>query len=337
MSDRIGSGVRYSIVVPVFDEEAIVPILLHRLDLLLDALDGPDEVIFVDDGSRDTGPIVLRAKAKADPRYRFIGLSRNFGHQIAITAGLDAALGQAVIIMDADLQDPPEVVLQLVECWKQGFQIVDAKRVRRQGETVFKRAAASVFYRVLNHLAGVKVPRDVGDFRLVDRAVVDAFNAMPERDRFVRGMFAWLGFRHTTVSYERAPRAAGTTKYPLRKMIRLATDAIVGFSDVPLRTAIWVGLSVSALATFYGIYVVASWMAGSHFVEGWASTIVVLSLLSGLQMLMTGIVGLYIGRIHAEVKRRPLYIVDTAAAGRTPAAHASWDEGDLRIATAKSS
>lgn len=337
MSDRIGSGVRYSIVVPVFDEEAIVPILLHRLDLLLDALDGPDEVIFVDDGSRDTGPIVLRAKAKADPRYRFIGLSRNFGHQIAITAGLDAALGQAVIIMDADLQDPPEVVLQLVECWKQGFQIVDAKRVHRQGETVFKRAAASVFYRVLNHLAGVKVPRDVGDFRLVDRAVVDAFNAMPERDRFVRGMFAWLGFRHTTVSYERAPRAAGTTKYPLRKMIRLATDAIVGFSDVPLRTAIWVGLSVSALATFYGIYVVASWMAGSHFVEGWASTIVVLSLLSGLQMLMTGIVGLYIGRIHAEVKRRPLYIVDTAAAGRTPAAHASWDEGDLRIATAKSS
>ena len=304
-------SVRYSIVVPILNEEAIIPLLLHRLDGLLGRLDGAAEIIIVDDGSSDTGPIVLKARALSDPRYRLIGLSRNFGHQTAITAGIDAASGDAVIVMDADLQDPPEVILDMVAMWKQGFHIVDAKRSRRQGETLVKRGAASLFYRLLDRMARVSIPRDVGDFRLIDRAAADAFRAMPEQDRFVRGMFAWLGFRHATVTYEREARQAGVTKYPFRKMLRLAAHGLIGFSDMPLRAAIWLGLSVSGLATLYGLYVLGVWLAGSRLVDGWASTVIVLSFLSGMHMFMTGVVGLYVGRIHAEVKRRPLYVVET--------------------------
>lgn len=301
---------RYSLVIPVFNEEAVLPLLLRRVDQLLDALDGPAEAIFVDDGSRDCSPIVLEAKAKDDPRYRFIGLSRNFGHQIAITAGMDAATGDAVIVMDADLQDPPEVVLDLVAKWKEGFQIVYAQRISREGESAFKRWTADAFYRLLSRVANVDIPRNVGDFRLVDRRALDAFKSMRERDRFVRGMFGWMGFRQTAVPFHRQERAAGTTKYPLWKMMRLASDGIVGFSDAPLRAALWVGMAVSLAALAYGLYVVGLWFHQSHLVAGWASTVVIVSFLCGINMLMTGIVGLYIGRIHAEVKNRPLYLVD---------------------------
>jgi dolichol-phosphate mannosyltransferase len=314
MATQSGNLIRYSVIVPVFNEEAVIPVLLRRLDTLLDGLDGPAEAIFVDDGSRDAGGIVLQAKAKEDPRYRYIGLSRNFGHQIAISAGMDAAAGDAVIVMDADLQDPPEVVHQMVARWRDGFDVVYARRLSREGDNAFKRWTASLFYRLLGRISSVDIPRDVGDFRLIDRKVLDAFRAMPERDRFVRGMFAWLGFRHTEVTFHRAARAAGETKYPLWKMLRLAVSGALSFSDAPLRLAIWAGFGVSALALLYGLYVTVRWLAGDpSLVAGWSSTIVIVSFLAGVNMILTGIVGLYVGRIHAEVKQRPLYVVATRA------------------------
>ena len=299
----------YSLVIPVFNEEAVIPVLLRRLDGLLERLDAAAEVIFIDDGSRDTTGIVLAAKAQFDLRYRYIALSRNFGHQIAITAGMDAANGAAVIVMDADLQDPPEVVLDLIEKWKEGYEIVYARRLSRNGDSRFKRFTAELFYKVLRRLATVDIPADVGDFRLVDRRAIDAFKMMPERDRFVRGMFGWLGFRQTAVDFHRLPRAAGETKYPLWKMMRLALAGLVSFSDAPLRIALWAGAALSALALIYGAYTMVLALFGAPLVSGWASTIVVVSFLSGVNLLMTGIVGLYVGRIHAEVKNRPLYIV----------------------------
>jgi dolichol-phosphate mannosyltransferase len=311
MTTHFNERVRYSIVIPVFNEESVLPILLHRLDALMEKLDGPSETIFVDDCSTDTSSIVLQAKARHDPRYRYIGLSRNFGHQAAITAGMDAASGDAVIVMDADLQDPPEVVCDLIARWKEGYELVYARRLSREGEGAFKRASASLFYRLLGRLSSISIPADVGDFRLIDRKVLDAFRAMPEQDRFVRGMFAWLGFRQTEVTFHRMPRAGGETKYPFWRMLRLAMNGVVGFSDAPLRLAIWCGLAVSGLALLYGLYVIGLWLAASHLVAGWSSTIVVISFLVGINMLMTGIMGLYIGRIHAEVKRRPLYVVTT--------------------------
>lgn len=300
---------RYSIVIPVYNEEAILPLLLRRLDGLLESLDGPAEVIFVDDGSRDTGGIVLAGRARQDPRYRYLAFARNFGHQVAITAGMDVARGDAVIVMDADLQDPPEVVLKMVEKWQEGFEIVYARRLSRAGESRFKRWTAAGFYKVLRALTSVDVPSDVGDFRLVDRKAVETFRMMPERDRFVRGMFAWMGFRQTAVDFHRDARAIGTTKYGFRRMMRLATDAAIGFSDLPLRLALWSGGIVFLVAAMFGVYVLGLALHDVDLVPGWASIVILVSLLSGMNLLMTGIVGLYVGRIHAEVKQRPLYVV----------------------------
>ena len=309
MASHSPLGVRYSIVIPIFNEEAVLPVLLRRIDALMDKLDGPAETIFVDDGSTDCSSIVLEARARDDHRCRYIGLTRNFGHQIAISAGMDAARGDAVVVMDADLQDPPEVVLEMIAKWKEGYQIVCGRRLEREGESAFKRWTAGSFYRLLGRLSAIEIPGEVGDFRLVDRQALDAFRAMPERDRFVRGMFAWLGFRAAEVAFRRPARVAGETKYPLRKMMRLAVNGVIGFSDAPLRLAIWVGMSVSSLALLYGTYVIGLWLVGSHLVTGWSSTIVIVSFLCGINMLMTGIMGLYVGRIHAEVKGRPLYVV----------------------------
>lgn len=302
--------VTYSIVIPVFNEEAVLPILLRRLSLLLDSLDGGAEAIFVDDGSTDSTSIVLQGFVRQNPQFRYIGLSRNFGHQVAITAGMDEALGDAIIVMDADLQDPPEVVLQLIAKWQEGYDVVYARRLSRAGESQFKRATAHLFYRLLSRVTSVGIPADVGDFRLIDRKVLDVLRRMPERDRFVRGMIAWLGFRQTEVTFHRQERAAGETKYPLFRMIRLAMNAALGFSDAPLRLVIWCGCIVSCLALLYGVYAVLMWLTNDpHLVAGWSSTIVIVSLLCGMNMLTTGIVGLYVGRIHAEVKQRPLYVV----------------------------
>jgi polyisoprenyl-phosphate glycosyltransferase len=302
----------YSLVIPIYNEEAVLPILLRRLDALMDALDAPAEAIFVDDGSHDSGPIVLEAKARADRRYRFIKLSRNFGHQVAITTGMERASGQAVVVMDADLQDPPEVVLEMTAKWRQGYEIVYAERLSRADESRFKRLTADLVSRLLAKLSDVEIPRNVGDFRLVDRRPLDVFLAMPERDRFVRGMFAWIGFRQTVVQFHRPARAAGETKYSLAKMLRLAANGLVSFSDAPLRAALWLGLAVCALAAGYALYAFGLWLSGANVARGWSSIILVMTFLGGANMLMTGVLGVYIGRIYTEVKRRPLYFVDRA-------------------------
>ena len=311
--DRAAIPPTYSLVVPIYNEEAVIPILLRRLDCLLESLDAPGEVIVVDDGSNDTSAIVIEGKAKADPRYRLVKLSRNFGHQVAITAGLDRAAGRAVIVMDADLQDPPEIVHAMIARWKEGYDVIGAERTSRHGESRFKRATADLFYRLIGALSETPIPRNAGDFRLIDRKALDSFRAMPERDRFVRGMFAWIGFRQGTVSFDRPPRAAGMSKYSLRRMIALAINGLVSFSDAPLRLALWGGAGVSALALVYGLVVIGRWAFGDpSLARGWSSTIVVIAGLGGANMLMTGVIGLYVGRIHAEVKRRPLYIVERA-------------------------
>lgn len=300
---------KYSLVIPVFNEQAVIPLLLRRLDHLLEKLDGPAEVIFVDDGGRDAGGIMLADRARHDARYRYVALSRNFGHQIAVTAGLDLARGEAVVVMDADLQDPPEVVLALIAKWNEGYEVVHARRRARAGESRFKRVTAGAFYRALRALSDVDIPADVGDFRLIDRGALDTFRAMRERDRFVRGMFGWIGYRQTIVDFEREARAGGRTKYSLPRMVRLALDGIIGFSDVPLRLALWLGAAVSLGALCYGGYVLVLALADVNLVSGWASLSVLVALLSGINLLMTGIVGLYVGRIHHEVKGRPLYVV----------------------------
>ena len=310
MSDHSGNHPLYSLVVPVFNEQAVLPMLLLRLDRLMQELNDSAEVIFVDDGSSDCSAIVLRQKAKDDARFRYIGLSRNFGHQIAITAGMDAARGDAIIVMDADLKDPPEVVGEMIARWKDGYEVVYGRRLSRKGETSFKSWTASLFYRTLARLSSVDIPRDTGDFRLVDRKVLLAFRAMPERDRFVRGMFAWLGFRQSEVAFHRLPRTAGETKYPLFKMLRLAINGIIGFSDAPLRLAIWAGFVVSACAALYALSVIVRALSGDpSLVVGWASTMIVVSFLSGINMILTGLMGLYVGSIYNEVKHRPLYVV----------------------------
>lgn len=304
------SGQIISFVLPVFNEEAVLPLLIHRIKNLISRLDASAEVIFVDDGSTDSSGVFLSALARTDPSFRYVALSRNFGQQAAMTAGLQAARGDAVILMDADLQDPPQVALDLIAKWREGFEIVYARRIKRDGETALKKVTSSLFYLMIGRLASIDIPRDVGDFRLIDRAAVDAFLAMPEQNRFVRGMFAWVGFRQTAVLYHREARAAGVTRYNYRKLASLAGGALVSFSDVPLRIALWIGAGVSLMAMAYGLYVIGLglfWRRG--MVDGWASTIVIVSFLSGVNLLMTGVVGVYVGRIYAEAKKRPLFIV----------------------------
>ncbi|WP_338001460.1 glycosyltransferase family 2 protein [Aminobacter anthyllidis] len=301
---------RYSLVIPIYNEEEVLPKLVERIRTLLCQLDGESEAIFVDDGSHDKSAELLRNMVAVEPRFRLIELSRNFGHQIAITAGMNAATGDAVIVMDADLQDPPEVVLDLVAKWKEGFEIVYARRVKREGESLFKRITASLFYRLLERMTSVDIPRDVGDFRLVGRKALETFKQMPEQDRFVRGMFGWMGFNQATVPFERPARTIGQTKYPFWKMMHLAVHGIVSFSETPLRLALWGGLVISGLAMSYGVYAMLAWIFESGVIAGWTSTVVIVSFLCGVNLFMTGVVGLYVGGIHAEVKRRPLYVIE---------------------------
>jgi glycosyltransferase involved in cell wall biosynthesis len=242
----------YSLVVPVYNEEETLPELLRRLASLLDRMDGECEVILVDDGSSDRSFELVAAACGTDARFKLLRLSRNFGHQIAVTAGLDAASGAAVIVMDADLQDPPEVALDLAARWREGFDVVYAVREERPGDSRFKRATAKAFYRVFRRLTDVDVPIDVGDFRLVDRRALDAFRSMRETNRYVRGMFSWIGFRQVGVPFRREERFAGETKYPLGKMVKFATDGIVSFSAAPLRLALNIGFVVSGLSFLLG-------------------------------------------------------------------------------------
>jgi polyisoprenyl-phosphate glycosyltransferase len=266
-------------VIPVFDEQEVLPALFERLRLLLEQLDGEAEVILVDDGSRDDSLAHMIEAAARDPRFKVLQLSRNFGHQTAITAGLDFASGDAVVVMDADLQDPPEVVLELARRWREGFDVVYAVRSRRAGENRFKLATAAGFYRLLRRLSDVDIPADVGDFRLVDGRALEAYKTMREEDRFVRGMLSWVGFRQMGVLYERDERYAGTTKYPLRRMLHFAIDGIVSFSNAPLRLALGLGFAVSLASFAYGFVAIILKAAGAFTVPGWTSVIFVLSFL----------------------------------------------------------
>jgi polyisoprenyl-phosphate glycosyltransferase len=302
----------YSLVIPIYNEEETIPELVGRLNGLLERLDGDAEVILVDDGSSDGSYELMRAAREADERFKLLRLSRNFGHQIAVTAGLDVAAGNAVIVMDADLQDPPEVALELAARWREGYDVVYAVREGRQGETPFKRATASLFYRMFHRISDVDVPLDVGDFRLVDRRAVDAFRSMRESNRYVRGMFSWIGYRQVGVPFRREERFAGETKYPLRKMIKFATDGIVSFSAYPLRLALNLGFIVSALSFLLGVVFLVSKFAGFYSVPGIASIAVFVAFMGGIQLLLIGIMGEYVARIHDEVKGRPLYLVSEA-------------------------
>jgi dolichol-phosphate mannosyltransferase len=315
------AGPVLSLVLPVYNEEAIIPELDRRLRALLADVDGAAgggvgdawEVIFVNDGSRDQSLSMLKELAAAEPRYKVLSLSRNFGHQMAITAGLDHADGEAVVVMDADLQDPPEVVRQMLARWREGFDVVFAVRSRRHGETAFKRLTAALYYRLLRvMLGGASIPIDAGDFRLMSRPVVLTLRALREQHRFVRGLVWWAGFRQTAVDYERPPRFAGETKYPFRKMLTFAIDGITSFSTIPLRMAIWFGLLAGVTAMAGGVWALWEKLFGTGTVKGWTTIMILVGLGSSAQLLMTGILGEYVGRIYEEVKRRPLYVVEGA-------------------------
>ena len=303
---------QYSLVLPIYNEEETIPELVRRLRDLMERFDGEVEVILVDDGSGDSSYELMVAAREMDPRFKLLRLSRNFGHQVAVTAGLDVASGEAVIVMDSDLQDPPEVALELAARWRDGYEVVYAVREERQGDSRFKRATAAGFYRLFKRMSDVDVPLDVGDFRLVDRRALDAFRSMRESNRYVRGMFSWIGFRQVGVPFKRDERFAGETKYPLPKMIKFATDGIVSFSAYPLRLALKVGFLVSAFSFVLGIVFLVSQIAGLYSVPGLASIAVFVAFLGGIQLLLLGIVGEYIARIHDEVKGRPLYLVSDA-------------------------
>lgn len=301
--------VKYSIVIPLFNEEESLPALVSRLREVMAELDGPAEVVMVDDGSRDATYQLMTEANREDTRFKLIQLSRNFGHQLAITAGMDAAAGQAVIVMDADLQDPPQVILEMAAKWQEGYEVVYAVRERREGERLFKTASASIFYSLLHRMADVEHTVDVGDFRLVDRNALDAFLRMRETNRYVRGMFSWIGFRQVAVPYTRESRHAGTTKYTLRKMLRFASDAVIGFSTAPLRLALGVGLFLAFAAVCYGLVAIGLKLAGSSLVPGYASLLVTITFLSGIQLIVMGMVGQYVARIYDEARARPLYLV----------------------------
>lgn len=299
-----------SIVIPCFNEQEVITETHRRLVALVAACPAyAFELLFVDDGSHDATPGMLRQLAGTDPCVRVLVLSRNFGHQLAVTAGIDEARGAAVVLLDADLQDPPEIVPEMLAKWRDGYQVVYGVRAEREGESRFKLLTAHVFYRVLNYLSDTPIPLDTGDFRLMDRVVVDALRSMPERDRFVRGMVSWVGFRQFALPYRRAARFAGVSKYPLRKMLRFATNGILSFSMRPLTLAMDVGLLCAALACAGIIWAFAMRIATHNWVAGWTATIIAVLFLGGIQLVCTGILGEYIGRTYMQSKNRPLYVV----------------------------
>ena len=300
---------KYSIVVPVFNEAESLPELYRRMCAVMGGLDGTCELILVNDGSHDATPQLLRALQAADARVRVLEFSRNFGHQMAITAGLDYAGGSAVVVIDADLQDPPEAIPQLVAEWQRGAQVVFAVRAKRLGESWLKRSTAAAFYRIINRLTELHIPLDSGDFRLLDRQVVLALREVREHHRFMRGLSVWLGFRQASVQYVRHHRFAGVSKYPLRKMLRFAADGITSFSYVPLQLATTLGFIAAGMALLGIPAVLLLRLSGYLAFEGQATTLSSVLLLGGVQLIFLGIIGEYLGRIYNEVKKRPLYIL----------------------------
>jgi glycosyltransferase involved in cell wall biosynthesis len=302
--------VKYSVVIPAYNEEEVIDESYRRLKKVMDSTGEPYELIFINDGSRDSTAEKLRNLVAVDDNVKMLGFSRNFGHQTAITAGMDHASGEAILIIDADLQDPPEVMLDMIEKWKAGYMVVYGKRLKRKGETFFKTFTAKVFYRILNALTDVSIPVDTGDFRLIDRKVCDTLKSMPERNRYVRGLVSWVGFKQTAVEYVREERFAGETKYPLKKMLKLAFDGLSSFSYKPLRLSSLLGFLVLVLSVFYFLFIIVRNilvdpnLSPLYTVGGFSF------LLNGIILLMIGILGEYISRISDESKGRPLYIID---------------------------
>jgi glycosyltransferase involved in cell wall biosynthesis len=306
-----------SVVIPAFNEEANVVLMYERLAAALtEAVDGL-EILFVDDGSRDSTWARITELAGRDERVRGLRFARNFGHQAALTAGVDAARGRAVAIIDADLQDPPEVITEMLARWREGAEVVYGQREEREGETAFKKVTAALFYRLLRTITNVDIPLDTGDFRLMGPRAVTAFRALPERNRFIRGLVSWIGFPQAAVRYHRHARHAGVTKYPFKKMLRFALDGITSFSFLPLRLATWLGFAVSVLAFLYSVVVLVlkllhvSWL-------GYTSMMASILFLGGIQLIMIGILGEYLARVFDEVKRRPLYLVGDSTDGQAP-------------------
>lgn len=314
-----------SIVVPCFNEEDTIEETHRRLVAMADSLDMDCEFLYVDDGSQDRTSDLLRRLAAGDDRVRFVRFARNFGHQVAVTAGMDESRGDAVVLIDADLQDPPELIPKMVELWRQGYEVVYGVRTARSGETRFKRFTAAAFYRLINRLSEVPIPLDTGDFRLVDAKVVHVLRDMPERSRFVRGLVSWVGFRQIPLPYEREARFAGRSNYPVGKMVRFALDGLTAFSTAPLRLASWLGLFTSALAMVGIVYAVAIRLFTDSAVPGWAGTIAAILFMGGVQLISIGAIGEYVGRIFLESKMRPLYVVAEASSPAT-----QRDEGRLR-------
>jgi polyisoprenyl-phosphate glycosyltransferase len=300
-----------SLIIPIFNEEQVIPELSSRLrDVMakLEPIVRSWEVVFIDDGSKDRSLAMLRDLAASEPRYKVLSFSRNFGHQVAITAGVDHADGDAVVVMDADLQDPPEVVQEMIARWREGFDVVYGVRRSRAGETFFKKATASLFYRILKvMLGGISIPVDAGDFRLVSRPAVLTLRALKEKHRFVRGMVAWIGFKQSALYYDREARFAGETKYPFVKMARFAVDAITSFSIIPLRFATWLGVIAGLGAVVGAGFALYERMLGT-VVAGWTTIMLAVALGSSAQLLMIGVLGEYVGRIYEEIKQRPLYV-----------------------------
>jgi polyisoprenyl-phosphate glycosyltransferase len=300
----------YSVVAPVYNEEQLLPEFYRRTAAMLEALGEPFEIVLVNDGCRDRSPEIMRKLHAQDPRVKVVNFSKNFGHQLAITAGIDHARGAAVVVIDSDLQDPPEVIPELINRWQEGYQVVYAVRAEREGETWFKQITARTFYRLIARITNVNIPVDTGDFRLMDRRVVDALGSMREQHRFMRGMSAWVGFKQAGVPYKRDARSAGETKYPFRKMFKFALDGITSFSYLPLQLATYTGFSITILSLI-GIVltIILRLIPGVYAFEGQATTLVTVLFLGGVQLIFLGIIGEYLGRIYDEVKNRPLYIV----------------------------
>lgn len=306
----MSAEVKISVIVPVYNEEANLPLLRERLSGVLTGLAGADwEILFVNDGSRDGSMGLLRQFAREDTRLHFVNFSRNFGHQIAVWAGLDRARGQAIAIIDADLQDPPEVIGDLYAKMQEGFEVVYARRRRRDGESAMKLVTARAFYRILASITSVEIPVDTGDFRIVDRKVVDVLRTMGEHNKFIRGQIAWIGFRQTYVEYDRQSRHGGTTGYTYSKMLRFALDGITSFSDFPLKLASFIGFFVAGIAFIIGLYALYSRFVLNDYVPGWASLMLTVLFLGGVQLFSLGIIGEYLSRISTDVKNRPLYVV----------------------------
>jgi glycosyltransferase involved in cell wall biosynthesis len=302
--------IELSIVVPVFNEEMIIGDLVRRMSYAAKSVTDNYEVIFVNDGSRDKTLIKLKEACQQDPKLNYISFSRNFGHQIAITAGMDHARGEAIVTIDGDLQDPPELIPDMYREYKNGYKVVYAKRSKRKGETFFKLFTARLFYRLMARLVSFEIPLDVGDFRLISRDVLEYLKQMKEYDKYIRGQIAWLGFKSTYVMFERDERKFGQTNYPFRKMLRLAFNGITAFSDSPLKIATQLGFTVCIISFFIGVYALYGYFIDKNVLPGWASTIISITFLGGVQLLSLGIIGEYISRIINNVRDRPLYVID---------------------------